>query len=208
MEEHYKNSEANSEVMYSARDLADMHLPGFPDTERAWLDRAKNGAWKFKEVPGRGRGGIKRIYIPPAEIQALIEARQRGELPSEHAVREPVAAYSVQLTAGDKRADTLNGLKNQEPSNLRGEVDESILLVCLQACGAVYRDEFVKQEIAVQLGYAVDLYNLLVRMCHGQGKTFETVKRLEVKELAEQLGAFIKLGWAKKFPPLQPNLFF
>lgn len=70
----------NSELdlpMYSVRDLAAMHLPGYPDTERAWLDRAKNGNWDFKEVVGRGRGGIKRLYLPPPEIVTLIEERQR-----------------------------------------------------------------------------------------------------------------------------------
>lgn len=81
MEATQTNSEDNSEAMYSARDLAEMHLPRLPDTERAWLDRAKNGGWKFREVPGRGRGGIKRIYLPPPEIQALIDVRQRGESP-------------------------------------------------------------------------------------------------------------------------------
>lgn len=67
-----------------------MRLPGCPDTERAWLDRAKNGNWKFSEIKGRGRGGIKRVYVPPPEIMALIEGRQRGELQPEALYRHKV----------------------------------------------------------------------------------------------------------------------
>lgn len=91
MEESKENSEDNSEAMYSARELADMQLPGLPNTERAWLDRAKNGGWKFKEVPGRGRGGVKRIYSPPADVLALIQRQAKG------VVREPDTAYTVSI---------------------------------------------------------------------------------------------------------------
>lgn len=87
------NSEENSEAtsnMYTVRDLAELRLSGYPDTERAWLDRAKNGGWRFIEIKGRGRGGIKRVYAPPPEIMALIEAQERGEPPPLAPARHPV----------------------------------------------------------------------------------------------------------------------
>lgn len=59
-----------------------MGLPNYPGTERAWLDRVKNENWACVEFRGQGRGGIRREYTPPPEVQALIEARQRGELPA------------------------------------------------------------------------------------------------------------------------------
>ena len=41
----------------------------------------KRGGWAFREVKSKGRNGIRREYQPPPEVAALIEARQRGELP-------------------------------------------------------------------------------------------------------------------------------
>ncbi|MDD5391159.1 MAG: hypothetical protein PHD37_17620 [Gallionellaceae bacterium] len=191
MEGGQNNSEANSEVMFSARDLAEMRLPGLPDTERAWLDRAKNGKWDFKEVPGRGRGGIKRIYAPPPEIRALIDARQRGELIKPAFNTPPLQTETPMVMYG-------------KAGELHGGIDEILLTSCLSACGSVYGDEFTRFSVMQQIGYAVDFYNLLVRMCHSQGVAIGDMKRLETQGLAEQLGAFVKLGWARKFPPPAP----
>jgi hypothetical protein len=201
MEDTPNNSEVNSEAMFSARDLAEMHLPGLPDTERAWLDRVKNGGWKFREIPGRGRGGIKRIYLPPPEIQALIEARQ-SPIPIKPASDKPPPRVEVPAMALYRAA--------AQPSEPHGEVDERVLSGCLVACSAVHGEEFANLSTAQQLGYTVDFYNLLVRMCHSQGVAIGDMQRLETKGLAEQLGAFVKLGWARKFPPppIQVGCFF
>ncbi len=83
------NSESNSEVKplsYSVRELAGMGLPNYPGTERAWLDRVKNENWVYVEFKGQGRGGIRREYTPPPEVQVLIEARRQR--------RERLAAMS------------------------------------------------------------------------------------------------------------------
>lgn len=49
-----------------------MKLPGYPTTERAWLDLVKRDGWPFREVKSKGRGGIRREYQPPVDMQALI----------------------------------------------------------------------------------------------------------------------------------------
>ena len=92
-----------------------------------------------------------------------------------------------------------------QPSDPHGEIDELVLSCCLSACNVVHGDEFAKLSTAQQLGYTVDFYNLLVRMCHSQGVAIGDMKRLETKGLVEQLGAFVKLGWARKFPPPPPH---
>ncbi|MFZ5524750.1 MAG: S24 family peptidase [Pseudomonadota bacterium] len=55
--------------------------------------------------PGKGRGGMRREYIPTPEVMALIEALSRGEIFREpkhsapsaaaHSVREPAAEYKL-----------------------------------------------------------------------------------------------------------------
>jgi len=148
MEELPTNSEVNSEVslpMYSARDLAEMRLPGMPDTERAWLDRAKNGKWEFREVPGRGRGGVKRMYRPSPEIIGLIEARQHGAQPeAKHVIKEPLTHY------GPVKADLL------QPSA------EWLFLAVSAVNDAAWLPDSVKADKKAQSVLVIRLFNLLV----------------------------------------------
>ena len=66
---------------FTSKQLADFLLPGYPTTSVGWDKLLVRKGWEFTEEKGRGRGGIRREYTPPPEVQALIEARHRGELP-------------------------------------------------------------------------------------------------------------------------------
>lgn len=81
------------------------------------------------------------------------------------------------------------------------EVDEFILSSCLDACIKVYGNEFDTSPAAVQMGYAVDLYNLLVRMSDAMGDSLDKMCRLESDGFAQQLQLFIKLHKVRRFPP-------
>jgi len=84
-----------------------------------------------------------------------------------------------------------------------------ILTNCYSACLSVYGEEFSKMETVLQMEYAVNLYNLLVKVSLSNEGKFEQMSRLEVKGVVEQLNVFIRLGWAKKFPPpLDSDLVF
>lgn len=182
---------------FSISELLGMNLPGYPDTRQGWHERVKREKWELREVKGLGGpGGVRREYSPPPDVRALIAARQRGELPP---AQKDLPAGKLPLRANDVSL-AMYRVAGQN-SDLCGEIDGLVLSGCLSACSAVYGAEFDQAGAAQQIGYAVDLYNLLVRMCHSQGVAIVDMKRLEVKGLAEQLGAFIKLGWAKKFPP-------
>ncbi len=101
-------------------------------------------------------------------------------------------------------------LAGQQPAASSGGVDESVLGSCLAACGAVYGEEFGKLPLPQQLGYACDFYNLLEKMFRGNGGQIGDAARLEPDGMAGQLRAFIKLGWARRFPPVNrpPSLLF
>ncbi|MEO6430952.1 MAG: hypothetical protein ABIO50_04255 [Nitrosospira sp.] len=104
MEKYNNTSAVNSAVnsaMYTVRELAEMRLPNLPDTERAWLDRAKKGKWVYKEVPGRGRGGKKKLYLPPPEIIKLIEAHNHS-VTLIHLLTKDAAGSAAKLAKGGK----------------------------------------------------------------------------------------------------------
>lgn len=172
---------------YSVSELTALGLPGMPRSKKGWYDWVERKKWKYREVDGGGgRSGIRREYTPPPEVMALIKARQRGE-----AAPNPGAAI--------KKAVAMAATSGA-PSH-PAEVVESLLVVCLQACAKVHGEPFQAQDAALQLGYAADLYNLLVRMAAAMGGSMERIQRLELDGIAQQLELFLKMGQARKFPP-------
>jgi hypothetical protein len=79
-------------------------------------------------------------------------------------------------------------------------IDIAVLVRCLEACSLVHGERFAAFPATVQIEYAADLYNMSVKMS-AQGGGFERIKRLDATGLQKLLEAFMRLGWAKKFPP-------
>lgn len=82
-------------------------------------------------------------------------------------------------------------------------VDVALLTRCMDACTEVYGKDFDARSPSVQVAYAADLYNLLSRMAGASRSAGAqaALLRLEVSGMAEQLRLYIKLGWARQFPP-------
>jgi phage repressor protein C with HTH and peptisase S24 domain len=96
------NSDVNSDVWFSADDLAALMLPGYPRSGRRFHDRAKAEGWRSREVPSSGRTGMRVEYCPPREVMALIEARRHGGMPplrGGDVVESKAALYSAQPEA-------------------------------------------------------------------------------------------------------------
>lgn len=75
-----------------------------PTTRQGWHNLVIRDKWEALEERGRGKGGVRRVYTPPPEVQALIDARQRGELPDAAPVRQPAARRApapVEVTEAD-----------------------------------------------------------------------------------------------------------
>ena len=90
----YTDNKLATIVAYSCEELASMRLPGFPISRQGWDVLVKRLKWGFHEERSKGRGGIKRVYMPPPDVLALIESRLHGAVTtmSNHAVREPSSA--------------------------------------------------------------------------------------------------------------------
>ena len=93
---------------YPVAELLKMRLPGMPRSAKGWYGLVDREAWPFVEVDGQGgRSGLRREYRPPAEVQALIAAVQRGDLapaapkpatakpPDQSPIKHPVPAINI-----------------------------------------------------------------------------------------------------------------
>lgn len=62
---------------YSCADLAALKLPDFPGTERRIRDLCDRESWPYLEEKSRGRGGLKRLYAPPAGVLKAIRKQEQ-----------------------------------------------------------------------------------------------------------------------------------
>ena len=86
---------------FSVSELLDFGLPELPKTKVGLGDKIKRESWQFREVPCQGgKGGKKREYIPPPEVQAAIMRQQQEQvLATAQFAALPVAALPDADTA-------------------------------------------------------------------------------------------------------------
>lgn len=89
---------------FTTRQLADLRLPGAPSSAEGWRGIALSEGWLCLEHPGRGRGGIRRQYVPPQPLLRLILRHLRGEPVSEEDVRAARARVVTRLNTGSAQA--------------------------------------------------------------------------------------------------------
>jgi len=64
-------------VAYSCEELAALKIPGYPVTRQGWDALVKRDSWEFSEVKSKGRGGIRREYLPPPDLRRQIEIQRK-----------------------------------------------------------------------------------------------------------------------------------
>lgn len=86
---------------FSVSELFGMGLEILPSSERGIQKKVNRENWQFREVAGRGgKGGKKREYMPPPEVQAAIMRQQQEQvLATAQFAALPVAAVSDADTA-------------------------------------------------------------------------------------------------------------
>lgn len=101
-------SSEHDTVWLSAEDLADYgKRAGLPSTPRGCTLKAQREHWPWRQVQGKGgKGGVKTLYQPPAQVLAEINAVGEYPLPEPtkakrlaesppHRVEQPLAGYVV-----------------------------------------------------------------------------------------------------------------
>ena len=86
---------------FSVSELFGMGLEILPSSERGIQKKVNRENWQFREVAGRGgKGGKKREYMPPPEVQAAIMRQQQEQvLATAQFAALPVAAVPDANTA-------------------------------------------------------------------------------------------------------------
>lgn len=72
---------------YSATELASMQLSGMPATRENVRQRAERESWSFVEV--KGRGGVRREYVPPADVMEAIRNRVAQTMLAQSDIKVP-----------------------------------------------------------------------------------------------------------------------
>lgn len=97
------------------------------------------------------------------------------------------------------------GVSEPGPTNEDLEINGHVLWLCHDACLQVHGEEFARQHVQAQIDYAVDLYNLLIRLSAAKRANARSnpkdFYRLDAEEMGSQLRLFVQLGWVKAFPP-------
>ena len=83
---------------YSIADLFALNLEGYPSTRRGWEYLVKANKWKYREVPSRGKGGIRKEYEISSELRTLISI---DEIKSEVITTEKSTELSTQVELQD-----------------------------------------------------------------------------------------------------------
>lgn len=64
---------------YTAEELAQLKLPGYPVSRKGWYDRARRENWEIREEPGKGPGGVRQIFVPPPDVMNLIRSIKEAQ---------------------------------------------------------------------------------------------------------------------------------
>ncbi len=57
---------------YSIADLLALNIDSFPTSRRGWEKYVQSNAFKYREVPSRGKGGVRKEYELPSKLMELV----------------------------------------------------------------------------------------------------------------------------------------
>lgn len=84
-----------SKIYFSARELAEMNLPGFPTSKQGVLRRAKTENWHSVPRPGRGGGRVYPVSVFSQHIQEIIAQGHRGKIDRTNKVLNALTGLSI-----------------------------------------------------------------------------------------------------------------
>lgn len=189
---------------YTAIELAELRLPGFPASRKNWYELVAREQWRVIEKPGKGPGGVRREYFPPPEVQAMIDAVLRGETPPvrERRRQNAIRPERAPTPVGDRRlaARSLEVKKSpnlSQAGRVQGAIHYLLLNRCFAACSTVYGANYQKLPMTRQLQFAVDFYNALIGMAVNMKGGVAAFQQLETHALVEQLRLLLQMGVVK-----------
>lgn len=154
----------------------------------AYANRKKSGSIPYDEI-------VTVMNVRGVSLDAVFRPED-----SQYVSSDSPTATSI----GESYRPYMSGAEH-DPKRLAIEV--GVLLVCQAACAQVHGPEFEKLPASAQMEYAADLYNLSVKISEQSGG-IDNMKRLDKDGMQKLLEVFMRLNWARRFPPAPPSVFF
>jgi len=83
-------------MRYSCAQLAQFQLSGYPKSRQGWDKLVKEKRWEFVELHGKGRGGLRREYLPSEEVLAMIKMIKDDDVvPSVSSKKQVKATHTI-----------------------------------------------------------------------------------------------------------------
>lgn len=88
---------------YSIADLLDLNLSGFPTTRRGWEKYVQTNNLKYREVPSRGKGGVRKEYELSNELkeQLVLKSIQENVNEVAHSTALEVESNTTKVNAAE-----------------------------------------------------------------------------------------------------------
>jgi hypothetical protein len=181
---------------YTVSELAGFCLPGLPKSRKNWYARLRKDPWPFIERPGNGPGGIVRAFIPPPDVQAMIDARSVGAVGVSETARDGEPADSRWQVMSPKQPE----YAVNRPFRA-GAVDAELLGRVLVACSAVLGRDYDVAPPGDQAVAAAGVYNALLQMVSHLPRGADALRRLDQEGLNSLMVALLQMGAIQPVPP-------
>ena len=183
---------------YTVAELAGFGLPGLPKSRKNWYVRLRKDPWPFIERPGNGPGGIVKAFIPPPDVQALIDAMSDGAA----AVSETAGA----VDSADARWQVTSTRPPEYAVNRpfrAGLVDAELLGKVSVACSAVLGRDYDAAPAGDQAVAAAGVYNALLQMVAHLPRGADALRRLDQEGLNSLMQLLLQMGVIQPVPKSQ-----
>lgn len=141
-----------------------------------------------------------RAYIPPPDVQGLIDAKLQGGDGAPEALDDPQAAEE-----GTGEAGLLRSPPRSEYAVNRafrgGVVDAELLARVASACSVVHGLRFLQVGLSIQVQAAAEAYNALLSFASHLPAGPEALRQLDQEALVAQLRLLVQLGALKPLAP-------
>ncbi len=105
---------------YSIADLLALNLENYPTSRRGWEKFVQNNALKYREVPSRGKGGVRKEYELTVAIKELVVLKD---------IKANISSVSEESVTNSNIVTTTDLQKATELMNWQREVAENRLFI-------------------------------------------------------------------------------
>jgi len=187
---------------YTVSELAGFRLPGLPKSRKNWYVRLRKDPWPFIERPGNGPGGIVRAFIPPPDVQALIDARIDARSGGVAAVGETSGA----VDSADARWQLLSTRPPEYAVNRpfrAGLLDADLLGKVSVACSVVLGRDYDGAPAGDQAVAVAGVYNALLQMAAHLPRGADALRRLDQEGLNSLMQLLLQMDAIQPVPKSQ-----